>query len=271
MKRRASGGLYPNVSRLLLVALAACAAPTEPMTFEAFVDEAHREPDTGMFVVNGDELVEDLDGMRAMYARYRDAFDGYGTVQQGLTINVVDGADDRWSSQQAQNLRYCVSMSMSQRDRVLEALEEAIASWEAAANVNFIHVTSQDSTCSARNTNVVFNVRMSSGSPSAARAFFPSSSRSARELVIDVTALGDLTPWTLAGVLRHELGHVLGFRHEHVRAPGDECVDEGGNWRGVTRYDSDSVMHYVQCGGTNEGDFVLTGADIAGAATVYPN
>jgi len=48
---------------------------------------------------------------------------------------------------------------------------------------------------------------------------------------------------TSQGVFRHELGHVLGLRHEHIRAPGTFCTEDS-SWRGVTAYDSASVMHY---------------------------
>src|SRR5678815_2857671 len=57
---------------------------------------------------------------------------------------------------------------------------------------------------------------------------------------------------TWAGVARHELGHILGFRHEHPWAPGAPCseqqtytapnVDLTG--RRLTAYDQVSVMHY---------------------------
>src|SRR4029434_3054155 len=52
--------------------------------------------------------------------------------------------------------------------------------------------------------------------------------------------------------MQHELGHVLGFRHEHIRIPQSDadCRDGGyGNFRQSTPYDSLSVMIYDFCGG----------------------
>jgi hypothetical protein len=74
---------------------------------------------------------------------------------------------------------------------------------------------------------------------------------------------------TSQGVFRHELGHVLGLRHEHIRAPGTWCTEDT-SWRAVTAYDSNSVMHYPWCpGATNVGDLFITASDAAGVKALY--
>ena len=83
------------------------------------------------------------------------------------------------------------------------------------------------------------------------------------------TSFGNISPWTLTGVLRHELGHTLGFRHEHTRPESGTCFEDN-NWRALTAYDSSSVMHYPQCNGTQNGDLVLTNLDKTGAHALYP-
>jgi hypothetical protein len=135
--------------------------------------------------------------------------------------------------------------------------------------VNFVHVASLDGNCSRQTRDVVFNVRQICGANYLARAFFPSSSRNSREIIIDCTSFDNLAPWTLEGVLRHETGHALGFRHEHTRPEAGTCF-ENTSWRALTPYDSASVMHYPQCNGTNKGDLVLTSSDQAGALSLYP-
>ena len=74
----------------------------------------------------------------------------------------------------------------------------------------------------------------------------------------------------LTGVLRHELGHILGFRHEHIRpeAAAPEC-SENPNWRALTTYDSASVMHYIYCNGTGSGSLALTPRDLEGLYLEY--
>ena len=70
-------------------------------------------------------------------------------------------------------------------------------------------------------------------------------------------------------MLRHELGHTIGFRHEHTRPESGTCFEDN-NWRPLTGYDSKSVMHYPQCNGTQDGDLSLTATERAGANSVYP-
>ena len=91
----------------------------------------------------------------------------------------------------------------------------------------------------------------------AARSATSSSTRS---------SLCNIRPWTL-GLLRHELGHTLGFRHEHTRPEAGTCFEDN-NWRALTPYDSASVMHYPQCNGTSS-DLSMTATDRQGAVTLY--
>jgi serralysin len=133
----------------------------------------------------------------------------------------------------------------------------------------FVHNTAADGACTTGTGGVIFNVRQVSGTGFLARAFFPSSSRAAREVLIDAAAFSGGRVFTLAGILRHELGHTLGFRHEHTRPEAGTCF-ENNSWRALTAYDAASVMHYPQCRGTNRGDLVLTALDRAGARSLYP-
>jgi len=271
------------ISRVSFIALAvglmvACAtAEPDVLTFEEFQAQAYREPDTGIYVVNGDEPIANEQMMHEAYWAYvasvADAADraaGLGTTSQPLIVNVVNGKDDKWSGSAAQNLTYCVSQSSfgSRYNAVVTAMNSAAGAWEATATVNFVHASQYDGACNAR-TPVVFDVRMVQTPQYLARAFFPSSSRRNRNILISIYSFGNISPWTLAGVLRHELGHTIGFRHEHTRPESGTCFEDN-NWRALTAYDSASVMHYPQCNGTQTGDLVLTSLDKTGAKALYP-
>lgn len=65
----------------------------------------------------------------------------------------------------------------------------------------------------------------------------------------------------------HELGHTLGFRHEHTRPEAGTCFEDN-NWRPLTPYDSASIMHYPQCNGTSD-DLSFTASDAAGVRALY--
>lgn len=244
-----------------------------PLSWAEFRARAYQEAETGVFITNGDELAETEEDLRAAYARYlgEEEAAAEGVASAPLIVNRVNGADDRWSASQAVNLTYCVSQRDfgSRYTTVVAAMESAAGAWEGTAKVNFVHVGSQDGNCTSRNANVVFDVRSVRTTQYLARAFFPSSSRRNREILISTSSFGNIDPWTLTGVLRHELGHTLGFRHEHTRPEAGVCFEDN-SWRALTAYDSASVMHYPQCNGTQTGDLVLTSLDQTGARALYP-
>jgi len=260
-----------------LLGVCACGG-TDVLTYEEFKAQAYYDVENDNFVVNGDELVEDEAGLQDMYQRYLDSVadadaraDGTGTAEENLIVNRVGGSDDKWGSSVQNNITYCVSQQSfgSRYSTVVTAMANATAAWHATANVTFVHVASQDGNCTRRNNNVVFDVNQTNQSSFLARAFFPSSSRRNRNILISFTSFGNIDPWTLTGVLRHETGHTIGFRHEHTRPESGTCFEDN-NWRALTAYDSSSVMHYPQCNGTQNGDLVLTNLDKTGARALYP-
>lgn len=245
---------------------------TTPLAFDDFVATLYREPDSGAYIVDGDLPLHSLDDVRAYHAAL--------TAAQGLSIEVNLFGDIRWSDSQKLQLTYCVSTSFGGNyQAVVAAMAAAGADWELTTYVDFIHVPAQDGACTASNQSVMFDVNPGDGKPIDgkpapwARSFFPSYGRGERNVIIHPIALAPPSPYSLTGLLRHELGHTLGFVHEHYRAEAGQGSVSGcssGQWlRDVTVYDSASVMHYPQCGGTQTGDLVLTALDRAGATAVY--
>jgi hypothetical protein len=235
-------------------------------SFEQFLRTVTRDRETGAYVVEGDLPFSSVEEVRAYWER-RPARAG------GLAVHQVNGVDAAWSGTDRTRLTYCISQAGfgGAYTTVVQAMEDASSAWENSAAVDFQHVPSQDGSCTAANTNVVFSVEYTSGQGYTASAFFPNYPRSSRRLMIDLYNATHAAPKTLTGILRHELGHALGFRHEHTR-PESGCVEDS-NWRVLTPYDSASVMHYPAysslCPGTHTGDYVLTQWDRIGAATLY--
>lgn len=272
------------MARLTLLAIAVTAvgcAGDDPMvapTKAEFVAMIYQEPDTGMYVLNGDETATSLEELDRYFDRFlidwaeaRAADQGFSIASQGLAVNTINGIDDKWPVNTV--LRYCVSQKsfggyyLAARN----AMVSATAAWVAALDpdtVSFQHLPAEDTNCTAKNTAVDFDVRGVRTKRYLARAFFPSYPRQWREILVSLDTFGDIAPWTPTGVLNHEVGHALGFRHEHTRPESGVCFEDN-NWRALTAYDAASVMHYPQCNGTNDGDLELTNFDRQGAAALY--
>jgi len=99
-----------------------------------------------------------------------------------------------------------------------------------------------------------------------ARAFFPSTSKRSRNVLVD-DSIWTSGSWTPSNIVAHELGHTLGFRHEHTRPEAGTCFEDN-NWRALTPYDSSSIMHYPQCNGSSD-DLSMTESDRTGVRALY--
>ena len=267
MQRTRLGAIALGATALLgttLVPPAVAATDSEIPTFSQFQATAYQDADR-QYIVNGDEPIPTTGELRAYYDRM--VHGSEEAMEEGLVVNTVGGVDDKWSASQVRNLTYCVSTKFGSRYAdVVSAMASGAQLWEDASAVDFIHVPSQDAACTTRNRTVLFSVEPVSTTQYIARAFFPSTPKRSRNVLVD-DSIWTSGSWTPTNIIGHELGHTLGFRHEHTRPEAGTCFEDN-NWRPLTPYDSSSIMHYPQCNGTSS-NLSMTSTDRAGVAALY--
>lgn len=247
--------------------------------YEKFKKNTYKEPFSGgVYIVNGDTPISSESELREFYDR--EIVAEWKNIKFGIDLAldttklIVDAPRNEpapWNNVTKKNLTYCISKAFGSRyDSVRQAITDATKAWESAADIRFFHLSNFDDKCEASTSEVVFDVRpVNVGGTYLARAFFPRYSRAQRNLLIDDSSFslgkGKLQ---LVGILRHELGHALGYRHEHTRPEAGKCYNNE-EWKPLTNYDAFSVMHYPQCNGLGDWSLTLTETDKLGAACLY--
>ena len=267
MKRSRLGQFALTSAAVLAATVATPAKATtegDVPSFSEFHASAYQDADK-QYIVNGDEPIATTGELKAYYDRMIHGSEQ--AMENGLVVNTVGGVDDKWTASQVRNLTYCVSTKFGSRyTDVVNAMASGAQLWEDASAADFIHVASQDADCNTRNKSVVFSVEPVSTTQYIARAFFPSTPKRSRNVLID-DSIWTSGSWTPTNIIGHELGHTLGFRHEHTRPEAGTCFEDN-NWRPLTAYDSASIMHYPQCNGTSS-NLSMTATDRQGAAALY--
>ena len=259
-----------TLTALTVTATSASAGDFPVPTLQEFASSSFQDEDL-TYIVNGDEPAYNVGDLRVLYDQMTGAerYAVHHAPTDGLIVNTVRGVDDKWTASQALNLTYCVSTKFgTNHAKVVTAMATGTGLWEAASTkVNFTYVPSQDGACTTRNSSIVFSVEPTTTTQYIARAFFPSTSKRGRNILVNATSLYNSGSWTPGNIMGHELGHVLGFRHEHTRPEAGTCFEDN-NWRPLTPYDSASIMHYPQCNGTSA-DLSMTDQDRAGIRALY--
>ena len=220
-----------------------------------------------------------------------------------------------WTADQKKQLRFCVDIGSFPNTRVYDVVLRAMARWESVVDIKFVPEQwlfgvgwCNEASAGSRTLFIIRGANSAEEADPAnhcalADAFFPSwsacrsvSDAHCRRIRIfrdayrahrsfnwstfngdsGCSPTGGFDESKLYSTMLHELGHVLGFRHEHIRHPdawSKSTCQETQTWvdiSGQPGVDTNSIMFYDWCPGAGpRAGADLSPNDIAGARTIY--
>lgn len=200
--------------------------------------------------------------------------DRKGSAAVMIMVPIHAGRKQLWPP--GKTLRYSISAPTFAshgplRDSVEQAIHKAAREWESLCNIRFEHAVEYDGRRLKEpigDLDFVVAMLKDPGYPDAAYVAKLRKGEIRSTVYITEAFPGRVKPLML---MRHELGHVLGFLHEGNRAPmsTDCAVDHGGQALAVGAYCPHSVMHQI-CGEKVVFSYSFTSLDRCAAAQCYP-
>ncbi len=203
----------------------------------------------------------------------RSRADDCGTSDSASHRSIVmindQGEPDLWSEEQAKDLSFCISeVFATNYEKVEDAVREAALQWMEYGNFDFKLV--DDLSCDNKKRQALFRIVPTARQAKfKARAFFPGAEPHKRKIQIN-RRFADSATVEMQRLMLHELGHVLGLRHEHIHVDAGGDCQELGDFDPITDYDPASIMHYPTCGPKKLQNFVLSDLDKQGISSLYP-
>ncbi|MGR2767417.1 hypothetical protein ACUYOF_07765 [Photobacterium ganghwense] len=168
--------------------------------------------------------------------------------------------------QSERNLKYWVDSSSFSNERyeniALSSFSQAATDWIDVCKecgISFTRVNNK--------TESDFIIRYVDNVDDAlARSFFPNWLPEYK--IVEVYPKFFSTTISKTGIMRHEIGHIFGYRHEHIEGIAG-CDLEDNSWLPLTKYDPKSVMHYFCAGNRGNYQVQLTSLDKKAHRCIY--
>lgn len=248
-----------------------------PELFEYYKEnKPHAEIDgRTLWLVEGDLLMDEDRLWAYAFKRAEMAADELGETGEGLKARANDdGKIVCWRPGKV--LTYFVRRNtfpgFAEYQAVVNNVRAAVSNWEGVCGIKFQYLAELDNNPMVGPDAAVFDVVYQQVNTEGfiASAFFPDDPLSDRHVNVYALYFSPGLEFDPVGVFRHELGHVLGFRHEHISADAAlDCRGEAPDHMvALTPYDSTSVMHYL-CGDAGSKKLMISDLDSVGAQRVY--
>lgn len=199
-----------------------------------------------------------------------------GTGSEELYVMKKNGVLAKWAAGQ-RALTYAIKRSsfttLAQYNQIVENFPKAAADWVATCecDLSFTHKVQHDD--DPKLADVTFIVTFAPNDRRfIALAFFPTDPVDQRYLYIMEPYFTNQV-YDKVGMLRHEIGHILGYRHSHIGGvAGCEYYEENDKgWQALSDYYWQSAMHYPCGTASGSTEFALSDRDKADHKKYYSN
>jgi len=234
------------------------------------------------YIIEGDLLISASE-LQKRLAKTRHAQKNFAQPQHLLTEKAIIKFDlptndtVKWRKFP---ITYCIdrasfSSVANGYNRVKTSVQQAVIDWENVCGVKFVYHSELDGRPGlilGKDIDFIISYKAITSDNYVSTSFFPEDPQNLRMLLVYAAYWN--TPYNPVGVFRHELGHVLGFRHEEsINSPDIPSYCRQTPTPGQTsigiRYDNVSVMHYY-CGGNGTLELNFSDNDKLAFAMIYP-